>query len=322
MARNKNPIKDRKCDDCNTDIHVNDKVLSCASCESSFLIGCVGVKSAEFGQMKSKLDWTCSVKCKYAHTQKTQQSKGEKTNGDMPSNPSNYDLLKEIREIKESQSFIGDKYDQLVCKFDEISSKFEEMNNRISQLEKENTKLKTQVNKQTSERTKNGQIDLNNNIIVSGVPNSIENIGEAFNKIANAVSVDYDVNSNVASIERLFTPKPDANGVAGNKKVLDKIPILVKFLSESGKAKFMESVKINKGVFTAAECEISNDDAKVFIKDQISSYNMQLIKEAKKLKLNGMVKFVWFQNGNVLVRQGETTKIIKIKSQDDLSKIN
>jgi hypothetical protein len=321
MGRSKSDkVIDRKCNECKSDVYPGEQVLTCTTCQHPFHNDCIGIDRATFKKIQNQPNWTCSEKCKKALDVKKKSSSNAES---LPQNPSNRDIFLAIKEIQNAQSFISDKYDELLSKVNNMLGRFEVMENRINKLEKENANLKSHWNKQKSEKAKSGQSDLNNNVIVSGVPNRIENIAETFNKIANGVINDYDVGSNVVSIERLFTPKLDENeDSAGNKKALDKIPIVVKFSSESSKAKFMESVKINKGVYTAIECGVSNDDSKIFIKDQISSYNMQLLKETKKLKVDGKVKFVWFQNGNVLVRQDETSKIIKIKSQEDFGKIN
>lgn len=112
-------------------------------------------------------------------------------------------------------------------------------------------------------------------------------------------------------------------------KVIDKIPILVKFSSGDGKEGFLKAAKKNKCAYTALECGLANDgdsdavkNAKIIVKEHVDANNMSLLKEAKKLKASGKILFAWFQNSSVLIRKEADSKITKIKSMDDIGKFN
>lgn len=292
--------------------------MDCKSCKLPFHNTCVGINRADYEKVKKQLNWTCSSKCKSSLETRSI------ANADVGSdNPTTRELMMELKEIRKSQSFICEKYDDFCKKIDDVVGRFEVMENRLTKLEKENEKLTTQLNKQNVQKSKVEQNDFNRNAIVSGVPNSIADVSEAFNKIAAVVDVDFDIPSNVESIERLFKPKTAINnGNENSATVLDKIPVVIKFTSESSKEKLMMSAKKNKCVFTAAECGIAVGDSKIIIKDHLSPFNVRLLKEAKKLKTDGKYKYVWFQNSSVLIRKDETAKIIKVKSQEDIVKLN
>lgn len=243
-GRNKHQVVDRKCNKCKSDVHVNEKVVECVACNLPFHIECVGIDRTKYNKIINNPDWSCSSKCK-----KTHEKHVETINADLPDNPTIRDVMRELRDIKNSQSFLSNKYDDLTSKMDDIMSKFVGMEDRITQLEKENASLTSQINKQNFQKGKAEQGDFNSNAIVTGVSNDFEDVSGAFKKIAAVVDGTFDVPSNVVSIERLFKPKLTVNAGNGHDtKQSDKIPILVKFSSESSKASFMLSAKKKKKI--------------------------------------------------------------------------
>lgn len=88
---------------------------------------------------------------------------------------------------------------------------------------------------------------------------------------------------------------------------------------------FKRQRKTSVSVYTALECRLtidrSNEDSKmasIIIKEHISAFNIRLLKDARKFSEIGIINFAWFQNANVLIRKAPNSKIIKIKSFDDL----
>lgn len=257
-----------------------------------------------------KSTWFCSTKCGNEAAKKPNSNEEE-----LPDNPSNRDLLKEILEIKNSQDFIGEKYDQLAVKIDQFTEKLDAMEKRMSALEKENNALKSQLNKhQTNQqaiKSSKEQVELDKNVIISGVPIEFD-VKDAVDKIVKTVIADFNDEA-ITKVERLFKTT-DAN-----KDKIDKIPIVVTMSSMDGVTKLLKSFK-EKGILAAQQCGLPGEEAKFFIKQQLSTFNMNLMREARKLKQDGKLKHVWFQNSSVLVRADDASKIHKISTKDDLSK--
>lgn len=273
--------------------------------------------------MTNKSDWTCSTACK---KKRDKQPKVQPKEVALPSDPSNRDILLAINELQKSQSFMSDKYDELVEKVDDVLEELRVAQCRIDKLEKENAILKTKMKSSGAHKENDTQKDLSCNVIISGVSNDIKNVEEAFGKVSSVVDNTFIAADHVVKIERLFQQTTKDGGQPA--KVIDKIPILVKFSSGNGKEAFMKAAKKNKCVFTALECGLANDgdedddkNAKIIVKEHIDADNMRLLKEAKKLKQDRKVLFVWFQNSNVLVRKGADSKITKIRSMEDIAKL-
>lgn len=63
---------------------------------------------------------------------------------------------------------------------------------------------------------------------------------------------------------------------------------------------------------------ITGDERKIFFFHHLTVHNLNLLNETRKLKESLDIKFVWFQNNQVLVRKAEKEKILSIKSKNDL----
>lgn len=69
------------------------------------------------------------------------------------------------------------------------------------------------------------------------------------------------------------------------------------------------------------DATLPNSDMKrVIIKDRITSYNSELIKESFKFKNKYNFKYVWFKD-SILMKKTDTSKIIMITSKADLNRL-
>lgn len=311
--RGNNSFIDVKCRECKCSIGPEERHLACVCCASRFHTDCAQVTRLEYVALKkNKKMWLCSDECETVFNKANHNS--DKV--DIPDNPSNRDILLAIQELKQSQGFLSDKYDLLTGKIDSAVKRFEALDKRITTLEKENVSLKSQLSKQqNSDRQDNShnlQKDLLCNIILSGVPNEVADVPDAVMKVATFVD-DAFTQANILKAERLFEPTAGK----ADKKVIDKIPIVITMVSETAKVDLVKSFR-KKVTVLAEEAGIPGGQSKLIFKEHMTSFNVKLMQEAKKRKQDGKLKFVWFQNSSVLVRKDETSKIVKVTSPQDL----
>lgn len=155
--------------------------------------------------MSKKDSWCCSSQCKRLFD----ASKKPPISPDIPDNPSNRDILIAIKEIKQSQDFLSEKYDVAVQRIEAIEQKFDLFEKRISGLEKENSDLKRQIKCNDDghkQQSRTSQTELACNVIISGVSNGVTDIGVAVKSIAEKID-DSFAEQNVIRVARLFTPK-------------------------------------------------------------------------------------------------------------------
>lgn len=130
MGQKDNNLIDRRCGDCKHDVFPTERALTCAGCKVPFHSNCVDINKSAFAKMSNKNDWTCpACKKKRDNTSKTEH---------LPAEPSNREILEAIKELQQSQSFMSDKYDELVGKVDDALEQLKVAICRIDKLEKEN----------------------------------------------------------------------------------------------------------------------------------------------------------------------------------------
>lgn len=179
--------------------------------------------------------------------------------------------------------------------------------------------LKTKIDKhieykQVEQNTKT-QEEINKNVIIFGVGNEHKNLNKLVENVINTFDNKLDVSNEIVKVERLF--QQDEN-VPESKKI-KKIPIVVEFKNNEVKLQIFKAQKQKKECYSE-ECGITDDNTRITIRDQLSSSNYTIIKEASKLRNYGIIKYVWFQDSKVLVRKSDNSKIFGIKILSDLEK--
>lgn len=173
-------------------------------------------------------------------------------------------------------------------------------------------KLSRHANVQPNLNTLDVQKSLDCSVIISGLANDAGDLNGNVTKILTAAVENFDA-ATISKSERLFR-QDDAS-----PKTIDKIPIIVTMTTSDAAIKVVKDFR-KKGALTAEECTVPGGQSRLYIKHQLTPLNLTIMKEARKLKVDGKLKFVWFQNSSVLVRVEETAKIQKILTIDDLLK--
>jgi len=69
-------------------------------------------------------------------------------------------------------------------------------------------------------------------------------------------------------------------------------------------------------------CSAWPDKNKIFINERLTNERRSLFGKARAYGKEKNVKFVWVNNGDILIRKDENSKIQRIKNQQDLDKAN
>lgn len=205
-------------------------------------------------------------------------------------------ILKEIRESKATQLAQQNILEQVSF-----------INQSVKSVCEKVEKVSNTVNYLTSELNILKQEKLINNIVLSGIPESkSENLVVLFIKIANSVGIP-DIDQNEFEVNRIKI------------KDQESFCILVKFKNTSRKQEFLNKSKDN-GIFAMQFGLTQESDKQIFIQQQLTLLNLKLIKEARELKKKNKIKYVWFQNNCVLIRETDNSKIEKIRTKSDIDK--
>lgn len=217
-------------------------------------------------------------------------------------------LTLEIRGLRESVNFCSDK----ISDFEAKIARFGEMINRVSKLEKENESLKKEVSFLSSKINNIEQHNRCNNVEIQNVPEkSNENLLQLMSEIGSQINCPLDPSS-LDYITRVPT------------HIADKPKnIIVRFVSKIRRNDFLAAYKAKRlaNGESKAGLRIDGIAERLYVGEHLTINNKLLHKEVRKVARDKDYKYVWTQNGNILIRKTDNSRIIYINNVSDLNKL-
>lgn len=185
--------------------------------------------------------------------------------------------------------------------------KIKSLNNTNAKLIEENAELKTELKKMADKVNNIEQEALNNNIEIMGVPvTPNENCLE----IVNAVGKILEVNSeDITSASRAKSSK----NLSTNNNVVVR-------LNNPNQKHFWIKQFRNRKVVLASDLHKSLPRTKIYVNEHLTSKNKKILYLTKQ-KAKDLYKYVWVKNGEIFIRKDDASKILKVSSVDEISKI-
>jgi hypothetical protein len=157
------------------------------------------------------------------------------------------------------------------------------------------------------------QEKLNRDITITNIPTQFpidSNI--CVDKILDVIGADKSTLVNHYTVSR--------NRYGGRGKYIN---IILKFSTAEAQQKVLLDKK-QKGlilynqIFDNQQLTDSTAERQIYINERLTTYNLEILQEARRIQRKGSVKFAWHQRGTVLIKQKEGGPVIKIKSLDQL----
>lgn len=210
------------------------------------------------------------------------------------------DMRTELRELKDSVNYCSKTCDGV----NDLRKDYAALREEIKQLISVNQKL-TEENDRLSRRVDElEQYQRLNNLEIRGVAEEKDAV-----KIVEKIGEVLDVNISENDIDAChWVPTPKA-GVQN---------IVVRFVQRSKRNDLLS--KARKKTFTCTDLELSSNDP-VYVNEHLTQKNKKLLSAARQKKKEVNWKFVWTSNGRILARKDETSRVIRIASLDDLSRM-
>lgn len=172
-------------------------------------------------------------------------------------------------------------------------------------------KIKSRMNSIETKQTKLENYERQRHLVFTGIP--VKN-DENLENILLSIIVGLGVTISPDQIDRCFRFKSKTGPTKPVLLILNSGKICSNILQL-----FRSRKKNISGIDFGLRFEAS---VSIVIGEHLSSDQQALLKLAKEeLKDSKLYRFVWFQNGNVLVRATEGNKVIKISCSDDITKI-
>lgn len=218
-------------------------------------------------------------------------------------------LKTEINALRESVDFCSNK----ISDFEEKLQKINEYFKFTDQLKMENITMKTEINALNTRIHSMEQHIRSNNIEIHDVPEKEgENLINIVKSIANFIN--YPIEENM--LDAVFRVPTKMTNKPKN--------IIVKFVSKFKRDNFLAASKIKRQQSeNKAEkgFNVPNIAHRLFINEHLSTDNKLLLKQVRDEAKSKNYKFVWVQNGNILIRRDEKSKIIHITNSEDFKKL-
>lgn len=262
-------------------------------------------------------------------------------NSDLSSNlPLSDTILKKLNTIENQNVSLNNNIIKLNTEINSILVRVEKMQTSITNLtlnvEENNKKiidLENQISVNNITHTKtllesNNRIEflekqyLKNTIEIHGVPLiKNENLRDIVVQIINN-SLDLNIMSdNIEHCFRKFGKKKLVNDKEKNNSIKNVAPIVVRFFSF-----YVKSIVINKKYekkpIIKSNTFFPDSNFIIYINECLTFNNKKLFYEAKKIKNEKKIKYLWVRNNKIMVRIMDGDDIIYLNSLSDINNLN
>lgn len=174
------------------------------------------------------------------------------------------------------------------------------------------------IQKLESDQNKKEQTAFMNNLIITGLAKT-DNPAATFWKLAQVIKAETKKDA-VQSIQLVKAKLPTDSSKTPR---FSSDTILVKFASKQDKIHFIDQKKKMGGAFAEQASSMAVQDSTkrpriIFFRDHLTDYGMNLFAKANTLRHQLKYKFLWTKDGQILLRENERSRPIRISSEYDL----
>ena len=225
------------------------------------------------------------------------------------------------KKFIEIRSYVAEETREIVRGIEFMNTRFEETLNEIKSFRKDMSKLdaKIEINAKEVNIIKSSQNEvfirlnelenftLSNCFEISGIDNQKDvDLKKFVEDIAKKINIE---NTENLKITEEYTPK---------QKLLKNIQIRCKDATE--KKMWIEASKKKKEDLTYKNLNLDASEKRIYINECMPAGLKKMFWEIKKNRALFDVKYVWFKDGNLLIKNS-SDKILNIKSPDDLNNL-
>lgn len=217
-------------------------------------------------------------------------------------------MRNDIKELRNSVTFCSGK----ITDFEQRISKLHEVVKLANQVKMENDILKKEVNS-LQYRLDNVEQNLRlNNVEITDIPEKKnENLIEIIRKVGEFVGVVVEPSA-ISSVSRVPT-----------KLVNKPKNIVATFISKAKRDEMLSAVKVKLNQLERKDgFRLDGLSNKFYVNEHLTIRSKIVFRAARVMAREKGFKFVWTQNGNVLLRKNDTSRILHIQSEADLAKLS
>ncbi|XP_044760272.1 uncharacterized protein LOC123317728 [Coccinella septempunctata] len=295
------------CLSCGTPASRNKPAVQCCSCVNEVHQACLGIPpdtlktSGSNGRMRWMCDDCCTRNSEFPRSCNF-DAKLDKIMSDLAA------ITKQQAGFIESLNFFGGKIDDVESKmkvFESMNSRLQKHDAELKNLRDGNAELRREMNG-LQQQLKSKNLD------IIGVPEKKnENILTIVENIASKLGIS-DVRNFIEGCYRIhFMPKNDARSR----------PIVIDFKSKSYRDAFLRAYKGNKEKIRTSDIGFDGTEKTIYVNESLSPYYRKLFNTTRQFCRENSYKYCWIQDGRLLVRKDDSSKISHIASEDDVDRL-
>lgn len=218
-----------------------------------------------------------------------------------------------LRAIESLDLKLNKRIDNIEVQNNNILREFKSLKEDFIVLSTQHKKLSEELTVVKFELNRLNQKSLDTDIIFTGVP---DKPNEDLLSTVNTALEHLNIKLKPSDINSVFRMRNKNNKTGFS-------PICLELFSRTVSGLIFHELK-RKGpaLLNTFDKSLPNTDLrKIFIKPRLSRHNQQLMSEARKFRAENNYKFLWFQNGDILLKESETTRVFAIRSEEDLVKL-
>jgi len=307
-------------------LNPSDLIICTGECQANFHLTCAGYsdKSRKLTPALKK-KWLC-VSCLAAT--KSSTPKDENPGLQQPSSSETQAFLDQLsRNIMDAMSnkldefkvFVSSKLDDFQKSLDFQSDVIKDLKETVAQLttttsnlkleydqlKSENSTIKKELKYVKQEIVELQQYSRRSNIEINNLPEvENENLSDVLGKIGSLTQCN--LKDNIVVAHRIQTFNKDKPK-----------PIIVQFTSKPVRDSMLKLLKDRK--LKTTDISPRSVDMPIYFNEHLAPDLKKLFYLARKFKTENNFLYCWIKDGKILLRKSESTRILRIKNEDDLN---
>lgn len=223
-------------------------------------------------------------------------------------------------KVKESLQALESRISALESTVERLSTENQDLRQSVVSLQSELEQCRNQLGRQVSINssecnTSLDQQEINTNIVIRGVEISESHTEGDLRAVYEGLRDHLDSSDieELAPVSVELLPSRSTNRC--NR------PIRVQLKTVAAKERFLQIRRVKKDILPSDIGISSTSRSPILITEQLTRANQELLYKARSLRGQNKFKFVWSSNGQILARQRENAKVIRILDEDHVNRI-
>lgn len=296
------------CASCKATIRDDVPNVKCSECSNTYHFGkCAGVteKSFKSKSKSAKKEWCC-LTCQDIESP-TSNREGADSELDikvalasiLKKLDSLPELTKKVEEMEQSVKHMSMKFDEFEKQASRQDSEIKALKKRLAELERKddmNQVVQAQLQQDVNELEYRSR---KLNLEIHGLPVAPdENLLSILNGIATKLQVPPLTEADIQTIHRLPARPEKTPG------------IIARFTRQTTRDSWLK-----------AKNKLRNEEPPIFIQENMTRQNRDLLRTVKEWTKDSGYRFAWHTDGKILIRKDEGTRILRVKSANDLDRL-